>query len=281
MILHFAQKIEQVRSMPKNEDIIEEKADSDKTLRKKLENYETIINAYEDIMPPVLSFPFEIMENILSFEFARNKVEIETKLFKMEERLNNVNETLKEMRKNFKKFKKNEKKNDSNINLDKMVEALNGFRNFLKPEAKSEDLIYMDGWDFKIDLPLENFKKCVFSMLQAQEIVKAFHEGWLKNYVFLKENVKNFQTIVEIFPKNFQLPGNLISIYKEIVEKLKEYNICIQNKCPQQMKTTAFQELDKIQKTLIQVLNLNLEMREKGNFIQGINIFKFHFNYEF
>ena len=280
MILHFAQKIEQVRSMPKNEDIIEEKADSDKTLRKKLENYETIINAYEDIMPPVLSFPFEIMENILSIEFERNKVEIETKLFKMEERLNNVNETLKEMRKINKKLKKNSKKNNSNINLENMVEALNGFRNFLKPETKSEDLIYMDGWDFKIDLPLENFKKCVFSMLQAQEIVQAFHEGWLKSYVFLKENVKNFQSIVEIFPKNFQLPGNLISIYKEIVDKLKEYNICIQNKCPQQMKTTAFQDLDEIQRTLIHVLNLNLEMREKGNFIQGINL-KIHLIIDF
>lgn len=269
MILHFAQKIEQVRSIPKNEDIIEEKVASDKTLRKKLENYETIIHAYEDIVPPVLSFPFEIMENILSFEFSRNKVELEAKLFKMEERLNKVNETLKEMGKNYKKFKKNSQKNNSNINLEKMVEALNGFRNFLNPELKSEDLIYMDGWDFKINLPLENFKKCVFSMLQAQEIVQAFHEGWLKNYVFLKENIKNFQSIVEIFPKNFQLPGNLISIYKEVVEKLKEYNICIQNKCPQQMKVTSFQELDEIQRTLIQVLSLNLEMREKGNFIQG------------
>ena len=111
-------------------------------------------------------------------------------------------------------------------------------------------------------------------MLQAQEIVKAFHEGFLSKYIHLKSNVLNFQSIIEIFPKKFNLPENseLLKRYKEIIDGLKEFNVCLQTKCPLQMKTESFLDLKDSQGILIKVIELNKEIMDKADDLQSIFI---------
>jgi len=248
LILDFTQKMNDIKTM-KIENVKEGS----------LEFLEIKIDAYEEIVPPTCSYPLQIMENILYFDFGKRKDEIEKMLNKMQQRLSTVSKNLKNIRKNAKKSI-----NENPVfSVDMLTEALNGFKNHLRPEVKSGDLIYMDGWDINIKIPLENFKRCLFFMLQAEEIVRSFHEGLMKNYL------QNFQRIVEILPSHFEVPANLKASYGEVILGLKEFNNCLQNQCPLLLKPEKFTDLKQTQQTLVEAIKFNQVMMKKGDDLQG------------
>ena len=230
----------------------------------------TKLIAYEEIVPSSLNYPQQILANLVLFKMETNKEKIEEKLAKINDRLEKVGLSLKSKKKMMKISQKKVQNNNNCFPTYDLLQAFYTFRDKLSKGPKSDDLVYADEWKIKIDLPLQDLKSFLFFMIQAEEIVKNFHQSMIKNYISLKTNLTNFQRIVEILPNHYALPQKLSNLYLEIIEDLKAFNSQLQKESPNLLKLENFDKnINKTQETLVLVLQIHQDLLAKNELIQS------------
>lgn len=257
-IVSFSEQMNRVRSMAVPEGLEET---SREFLEKRLE-------AYEKVVPPSGSYNLQVRQGILLSQLNEVSDEIAKSMGKMQGKVAKLATKLKDCRARLKGAKQRQSL-QSVLPYEKLTEALEGFRKSLGLKPNIEDLIYLEGHELKLQIPLGDFKRCLFFMIQAEEIVQTLSNGLLNKQLGLRESVRNFKVLIESLPKQFKLSQGITELHGEIIEGLKGFSSGLQEKCLELMKPENFKELNTTQNTLVQAVKFYQEMIAKGDEVQG------------